>query len=181
MHHRTLTPTFAVPPPQAAHGRALASELGRAAPCAELRQQPRATAATATSRPRVRCGSAAAPPPRRRRRRGRRGRPPVGRAYPSEPPHGRRPSPRRVTEAIRKFCTTFRRDVREMKFVLVSRRSNFARIFPEIRPLDRRFLHSIAISFCRANFVSLYLLHRSSVWRATSSSAKLIAWRCLLA
>ncbi|KAJ6842456.1 uncharacterized protein M6B38_301405 [Iris pallida] len=93
MHHRTLTPTFAVPPPLAAHGRALASELGRAAPCAELRQQPRATAATATSQPRARCGSAAAPPPRRRRRRGRRGRPPVGRAYPGEPPHGRSLSP----------------------------------------------------------------------------------------
>ncbi|KAJ6817375.1 uncharacterized protein M6B38_412525 [Iris pallida] len=181
MHHRTLTPTFAVPPPLAAHGRALASELGRAAPCAELRQQPRATAATATSRPRARCGSAAAPPPRRRRRRGRRGRPPVGRAYPGEPPHGRRPSPRRVTEAIRAFCTTFRRDAREMKFVLASRRSNFVHVFPEIRPLDRRFLRSVAILFCGANFVSLYLLHRSSVWRATSSGAKLIAWRCLLA
>ncbi|KAJ6842457.1 uncharacterized protein M6B38_301410 [Iris pallida] len=181
MHHRTLTPTFAVPPPLVAHGRALASEVGRAAPCAELRQQPRATAATATIRPRARCGSAAAPSPRRRRRRGRRGRPPVGRAYPGEPPHGRRPSPRRVTEAIRAFCTTFRRDAREMKFVLASRRSNFVRVFPKIRPLDRRFLCSVAISFCGANFVSLYLLYRSSVCRATSSGAKLIAWRCLLA
>ncbi|KAJ6839802.1 proline-rich receptor-like protein kinase PERK12 [Iris pallida] len=88
-----------------------------------------------------------------------------------------------------------------MKFVLAPRRSNFARVFPEIRPLDWRFLRSVAISFCGANFVSLYLLHRSSVWRATSSGAKLdsvasvgpfftyqlfrlsrrIAWRCLLA
>ncbi|KAJ6791122.1 formin-like protein 6 [Iris pallida] len=44
---------------------------------------------------------------------------------------------------------------------------------PEIRPLDRRFLRSVTISFRGANFVSLYLLYRSSVWRATSSCAKL--------
>ncbi|KAJ6819496.1 uncharacterized protein M6B38_402445 [Iris pallida] len=60
-----------------------------------------------------------------------------------------------------------------MKFVLALRRSNFVRVFLEIRPLDRRFLRSVAISFCGANFVSLYLIHRSSVWRATSSGAKL--------
>ncbi|KAJ6793870.1 putative formin-like protein 18 isoform X1 [Iris pallida] len=84
---------------------------------------------------------------------------------------------------------------------LAFRRSDIARVFPEIQPLDRRFLRSVAISFRGANFVSLYLLHRSSVWRATSSGAKLdsvasvgplytyqlfrllrrIAWRCLLA
>ncbi|KAJ6832598.1 proline-rich protein HaeIII subfamily 1-like [Iris pallida] len=50
----------------------------------------------------------------------------------------------------------FRRDAREMKFILAPRRSNFARIFPEIRPLDQRFLRSVAISFRGANFVSLY-------------------------
>ncbi|KAJ6820032.1 uncharacterized protein M6B38_398985 [Iris pallida] len=95
------------------------------------------------------------------------------RAHPRlSPPGGQRPSGRAV-KAIRAFCTTFRRDAREIESVLALRRSDFARIFPEIRPLDRRFLRSVVISFCGANFVSLYLLHRSSVWRATSSCAKL--------
>ncbi|KAJ6835728.1 proline-rich receptor-like protein kinase PERK12 [Iris pallida] len=46
-------------------------------------------------------------------------------------------------------------------------------VFPTIRSLDRQFLCSVTISFCGVNFVSLYLLHRSSIWRATSSCAKL--------
>ncbi|KAJ6822191.1 uncharacterized protein M6B38_389880 [Iris pallida] len=33
-----------------------------------------------------------------------------------------------------------------MKFILALRRSNFAGNFPEIRPLDRRFLRSVTIS-----------------------------------
>ncbi|KAJ6804177.1 proline-rich receptor-like protein kinase PERK8 [Iris pallida] len=87
-------------------------------------------------------------------------------------PDGHRP-PGRAVEAIRAFCTTSRRDAREITFILALRRSDFAHVFPEIRPLDRRFLRSVTISFRGANFISLYLLHRSSVWRATSSGAKL--------
>ncbi|KAJ6793725.1 hypothetical protein M6B38_234680 [Iris pallida] len=66
-----------------------------------------------------------------------------------------------------------RRRTRVWNSEFVPRRSNFAHVFLEIRPLDRRFLCSVAISFRGANFVSLYLLRRSSVWRATSSCGKL--------
>ncbi|KAJ6832590.1 putative formin-like protein 3 isoform X1 [Iris pallida] len=87
-------------------------------------------------------------------------------------PGGQRP-PGRAVEAIRAFRTTFRRDELGNDDEIAPRRSDFAHVFPKIRPLDRQFLHSIAISFRGANFVSLYLLHRSSVWRATSFDAKL--------
>ncbi|KAJ6821010.1 putative formin-2-like [Iris pallida] len=66
-----------------------------------------------------------------------------------------------------------RRRARVWNSEFASRCSDFAHVFPEIRPLDRRFLCSVAISFRGANFVSLYLLHRSSIWRATSSYANL--------
>ncbi|KAJ6829939.1 putative extensin [Iris pallida] len=138
---------------------------------------------------------------RRHRRCGRRRPPSTGARHPWLPSHGGHRPPGRAVEAIRAFCTTSRRDELGNDAEITPRRSNFVRDFPEIRPLDRRFLCSIAISFYGANFVSLYLLHRSSVWRATSSGAKLdsvasvgppytyqlfrlsrrIAWRCLLA
>ncbi|KAJ6799670.1 putative extensin [Iris pallida] len=110
---------------------------------------------------------------RRHRRCGRRRPPSTGARHPWLPSHGGHRPPGRAVEAIRAFCTTSRRDELGNDAEITPRRSNFARDFPEIRPLDRRFLHFVAISFCGANFVSLYLLHRSSVWRATSSSAKL--------
>ncbi|KAJ6838095.1 uncharacterized protein M6B38_322575 [Iris pallida] len=61
MHHRTLTDVRRA----AATGRAWPGPRQRArpcSPCAELRQQPRATAATAISRPRARVAAL----PRRR-------------------------------------------------------------------------------------------------------------------
>ncbi|KAJ6824588.1 putative extensin [Iris pallida] len=109
----------------------------------------------------------------RHRRCGRRRPPSMGTRHPWLPSHGGNRPPGCAVEAIRAFCTTSRRDELENDAEITPRRSNFAHDFPEIRPLDRRFLHSVAISFRRANFVSLYLLHRSSVWRATSSGAKL--------
>ncbi|KAJ6825586.1 putative leucine-rich repeat extensin-like protein 3 [Iris pallida] len=175
-HHFTvITATLSIHP--AAVRRAAAPTARVAVPdvpsLARWSRAARASRTAAAAHLFTRASGAAAPSPAAHRR----CRPPpwvaLLRAHPRlSPPGGQRP-PGRAVEAIRAFCTTSRRDELENDAEIAPRRSDFALVFPEIRPLDRRFLRSVTISFRGANFVSLYLLHRSSVWRATSSGAKL--------